>query len=178
MIRSHGMETGELGTWLAMIFGVAGAVGVYAGGLMAERLALRDVRWYMWLPGITGVICLPFMVGVYLADGPYLALALAFVPGLLFNVYLGNALAMTHGLVGLRMRALASAILFFVLNIIGLGAGPWFVGMLSDLLEPRLGVESLRYAMLYALPAAMAWSCCHLFAASRWLEKELAEAPD
>ncbi|MCZ6888438.1 MAG: MFS transporter [Gammaproteobacteria bacterium] len=178
MQRSHGMETGELGTWLALILGLGGAIGVFGGALVAERLARRDVRWYMWLPALTGVICVPFMVGVYLADGPYLALTLSIVPGLLFNVYLGNALAMTHGLVGLRMRALASAILFFVLNIIGLGIGPWVVGFLSDQLEPSLGVESLRYAMLYVIPAAMAWSVYHFYAAASPLEKELAEAPD
>ena len=178
MIRSHGMETGELGTWLALIMGLCGAIGVYLGGLGAERLAVRDLRWYMWLPALAGLICVPFMVGVYLADGPYLALGLSVVPGLLFNVYLGNALAMTHGLVGLRMRATASAILFFVLNIIGLGAGPWFIGFLSDQLAPSLGAESLRYAMLYALPAAMFWSICHFVMAARSLPEELAAAPD
>ena len=178
MIRSHGMSTGELGTWLALILGAGGAVGVFFGGLLAERLALRDTRWYMWLPALTGLICLPFMIGVYVAGDAYVALGLSVVPGVLFNVYLGNALAMTHGLVGLRMRALASAVLFFILNIIGLGMGPWFVGFLSDQLEPTFGIESLRYAMLYSIPAAMLWSVVHLFLASRNLAGDLARAPD
>ena len=39
MIRSHGMTTGELGTWLALILGLGGAVGVLAGGVIAERQA-------------------------------------------------------------------------------------------------------------------------------------------
>ena len=93
MIRSHGMTTGELGTWLAGILGLGGALGVYFGGLFAEKLAVKDVRWYMWLPTLTGIICLPFMVGVYMASTPYVALMLSVVPGLLFNVYLGNTLA-------------------------------------------------------------------------------------
>jgi len=177
-IRSHNMETGELGTWLAMILGFGGAVGVFFGGLIAERLARNDVRWYMWLPCATGVICLPFMVGIYVVDGAYVALSLSIVPGLLFNVYLGNALAMTHGLVGLRMRALASALLFFVINIIGLGIGPWFVGFLSDQLEPTMGIDSLRYAMLYTIPAAMLWSVGHFFLSASSLREELADAPD
>ena len=178
MIRSHGMSTGELGTYLALIMGLAGAIGVFGGGLVADRLGARDRRWHMWLPAITGAVCVPFMVAVYVVDSPYLALALSAVPGLLFNVYLGNTLAITHGLVGLRMRALASAILFFVLNIIGLGAGPWFVGVLSDALAPSLGDDSLRYAMLYVLPAVMAWSAVHFYLAARPLRDELARAPD
>ena len=132
MIRSHGMSTGELGTWLAMIMGFGGAVGVFAGGVIAERLARKDVRWYMWLPALTGLICVPFMVANYMVAGAYTALIVSIVPGILFNVYLGNTLAMTHGLVGLRMRALASAILFFILNLIGLGLSPWAIGLLSD----------------------------------------------
>ena len=177
MIRSHGMTTGELGTLLALIMGLGGAIGVFSGGLIAERLARHDVRWYMWLPALTGFICLPFMVAVYLVDGAYTSLALAAVPGVLFNVYLGNTLAMTHGLVGLRMRALSSAILFLVLNIIGLGMGPWFIGILSDQLGPSLGVDSLRYAMLYCLPAAMLWSVFHFYRAANFLKDDLERAP-
>ncbi len=176
-IRSHGMTTGELGTWLAGIMGLGGAIGVFFGGYIAEKLAVKDVRWYMRLPALTGAICLPFMIAIYLVDSAYTALLLSIVPGILFNVYLGNTLAMTHGLVGLRMRALASAILFFILNIIGLGIGPWATGALSDMLASTYGQDSLRYAMLYLLPAAMAWSVVHLFLATRNLEKDLAAAP-
>ena len=178
MIRSHGMSTGELGTWLAMIMGFGGAVGVFAGGVIAERLARKDVRWYMWLPALTGLICVPFMVANYMVAGAYTALIVSIIPGILFNVYLGNTLAMTHGLVGLRMRALASAILFFILNLIGLGLGPWVIGLLSDLLAPTLGQESLRHAMLYLLPAMMTWSVVHFYLASRTLKEDLANAPD
>jgi MFS family permease len=178
MIRSHNMSTGELGTWLAGIMGLGGAIGVFCGGIIAERLALKDIRWYMRLPALTGVVCVPFMAATYLVDNAYTALIVSIVPGVLFNVYLGNTLAITHGLVGLRMRALASAILFFILNIIGLGIGPWLTGYLSDLLFPTFGDESLRHAMLYLLPAAMAWSATHLYLASRHLEGDLARAPD
>lgn len=178
MIRSHDMSTGELGTWLALTMGLGGAIGVFCGGLIADRLALRDKRWYVWLPALTGFICVPFMALVYLAPGAYAALALGIVPGILFNVYLGNTIATTHALVGLRMRALSSAILFLILNIIGLGMGPWTTGMLSDFLQPSLGSESLRYAMLYVLPAVMFWSACHFFLAARTLRDDLARAPD
>ena len=169
MIRSHDMSTGELGTWLALIMGVGGAIGVFWGSYIAERLAKFDVRWYMWMPTITGMICVPFMIATYVVEGAYTALIVSIVPGILFNVYLGNSLAMTHALVGLRMRAVASAILFFLINLIGMGLGPWGVGLLSDMLSAELGNESLRYAMLYLLPAAMGWSAVHFLMASRTL---------
>ena len=75
-------------------------------------------------------------------------------------------------------RATASAILFFILNIFGLGAGPWSVGLLSDYLEPSLGVESLRYAMLYLIPVSLSLSGLCFFFAARHLRQDFADAPD
>ena len=178
MIRSHDMATGELGTWLALILGGGGAIGVFGGGLLADRLAPRDKRWYAWLPALTGLLALPFQVGIYMAGSPYTALMLAVFPGIVSNVYLGNTIATTHGLVGLRMRAMASAILFLILNIIGLGGGPWTIGVVSDALAPTLGAESLRHAMLYIIPVVSFWSICHFFMAARTLREDLANAPD
>ncbi len=177
MIRSHGMTTGELGTWLSLTIGLGGAVGVFCGGLLADRLARRDRRWYMWLPALTGFICVPFMVAIYLVPSAYASLLLGIVPGVLFNIYLGNTIATTHGLVGLRMRALSSAILFLIINIIGLGLGPWSTGLLSDYLQASLGADSLRYAMLYLLPTIMFWSACHFYLAARSLRADMAAAP-
>jgi hypothetical protein len=76
------------------------------------------------------------------------------------------------------MRATSSAILFLVLNIIGLGLGPWSIGLLSDYLLPTLGTESLRYALLYIIPAVTFWSACHFYLASRTLRDDLANAPN
>jgi predicted MFS family arabinose efflux permease len=178
MIRSHNMSTGELGTWLALIIGVGGAIGVFSGGLIADKLARRDKRWYMWLPAITGVLSVPFMAATYTVGSAYLALAMMVVPGILSNVYLGNTIATTHSLVGLRMRAMSSALLFFILNIVGLGAGPWSIGLLSDYLQPTLGSESLSQAMLYLIPVTMFWSACHFFLAARTLRADLETAPN
>ncbi|MDP5070255.1 MAG: MFS transporter, partial [Congregibacter sp.] len=177
MIRTHGMSTGELGTWLAMIIGVGGAIGVFFGGYLADRMAKTDKRWYAWLPSICGFAIVPFMVSIYLVDNAYVALSLSIIPGLLFQVYLGNTIATTHAIVGPRMRATASAVLFLILNIIGLGAGPWVVGVLSDFLAPSLGTESLRYAMLYALPPVMTWSAIHYWLAAKSIRDDIANAP-
>ena len=178
MIRSHGMSTGELGTWLALIIGVGGAIGVFGGGLVSDRLARKDKRWYVWVPVIAGVIATPFVVLVYLAQDPYQALLCMLVPSMMANVYLGNAIAITHALVGIRMRAMASAILLLFLNIIGLGAGPWTVGIVSDYLGTQYGVESLRYAMLFLFAPVGIWSICHFYLASLTLRDDLLRAPD
>ena len=177
-IRSHEMTTGELGTWLALSTGLFGAIGILLGGILADKLGKTDKRWYLWVPGIATILVAPFMLFTLLTGSQYVALLCAFIPGLLQNVYLGNSIATTHSLVGLRWRSTASAILFLVLNIIGLGLGPFAVGYLSDFLSPSLGTESLRYAMVALLPTAMIWSSIHFLIASRTLQKDLEQAPE
>ncbi len=176
-IRSHGMSTGELGTYLALISGACGAIGVFGGGLLADKLAPRDKRWYVWLPAITGFICVPFIAYTYIASDPYVGLLSAVVPGILFNVYLGNAIATSHGLVGLRMRATASAILFLVINVIGLLLSSPVIGILSDYLSADYGVESLRHTLTILLPTAMFLSACCFYLASHNLREDLQRAP-
>ena len=177
-IRTHEMSTGELGTWLALSTGLFGAIGVLIGGILGDKLGGRDKRWYTWIPGLATIMVVPFMIIVLLTDNQYVALVCVFIPGTLQNVYLGNSIATTHNLVGLRWRSTASAILFFILNVIGLGMGPFAVGLLSDFFAPTLGAESLRYSMLALLPSVMIWSSIHFYLASRTMLKELEMAPE
>ena len=177
-IRSHGMTTGELGTWLALSTGLVGAIGIFAGGFLGDKLGARDTRWYLWVPGLSTLLVVPGMLVVFLTSNTYLALVCMFVPGFLQNIYLGNSIATTHNLVGLRWRSTSSAILFLTLNIIGLGLGPFAVGLLSDMFDPSLGIESLRYAMLAVLPTACIWSSIHFYLASRTLNADLERTPE
>ncbi|MFT6276883.1 MAG: MFS family permease [Halioglobus sp.] len=177
-IRSHGMSTGELGTWLALIMGLGGAIGAFGGGVIADRLGNRDKRWYVWVPAIAGLLATPFIVATYSVESAYLALLCSVVPGVMGNVFLGSTVATVHGLVGVRMRAMSSAVFFFILNMIGLGLGPFSVGLLSDYLALDYGQESLRYAMLMILPGVGVWAVVHFMLASRNLREDLLSAPD
>ena len=178
MIRTHQMPTGELGTWLALIIGLGGAIGVFGSGVLADNLGKKDKRWYMWVPVYAAAISVPFQIATYWVDGPYAALMCMAIPSILANAYLGATIASVHGMVGLRMRAVSSALLFFILNIIGLGMGPTTVGLVSDLLVDQHDVDSLRYAMMYIIPTSMFISGVLYILASRHIREDLANAPD
>ena len=107
-------------------------------------MRLRDPRWYLWIGAGTIAVYFSFMVGFLLVDQAIPAILLYFVPLTLGAVYLGPAIAMTHALVKVRMRALASSILLFILNLIGMGLGPQIVGILNDVLEPKYVKEDLK----------------------------------
>jgi MFS family permease len=171
--RSHEMESSEIGSWLAAIAFTAGAAGTFLGGYLGDRLGKADVRWYMWLPGLGTAAFIPFAFLLYLSPDPHLALILYFPGSILGGLYLGPTFAMTQTLVPPSMRATAAAILLFTINIIGLGLGPQGVGILSDLLVPTYGNESLRYALLITVVTFAAWSVLHYGMASRTLQADL-----
>ncbi len=177
LARSHHMQSAEIGAWLAFIIGGGGAIGALTGGYVSDLLSKRDMRWQMWLPGICIFLAAPLAAASYLSDTPMLALAFIFLPVLFVNTYLGPAFAMTQTLSPLRMRAMASGFLIFVLNIIGLGLGPQAVGIMSDLLAPAYGEESLRYALLISCTIYV-WSAYHFWRAAKTLREDLELAPE
>lgn len=155
LIRNHGLSLAEVGTALALVSGLSGAIGTFLGGYLADRFGGSDVRWYLWIP----------MLGIALGYLPYTyvlttestgtALGVLFFTLVLSTLYLGPCIAISHSLVQPGMRALTSAVWLFVLNMIGLGLGPFLTGLLSDILLPSYGVESLRYAMLATLQVSL-----------------------
>lgn len=175
LVRSHQMQSGEIGSWLALIIGGGGAIGSLAGGYFADRLSKRDMRWQMWLPAICVLLAAPTSLGIYLTDSRAATLGFLLLPVLLVNTYLGPAFAMTQTLAPLRMRAMASAVLIFALTFIGLGMGPQAVGILSDLLNPVYGEHSLRYAMMTS-GLVYIWSAYHFWRAAWTLREDLALA--
>ena len=172
-IRIHGMSTGELSTYLALIAGLAGGLGTFLGGYLSDRYGQQDKRWYMWIPALGMVIPLPLLAAAFVVDSPYTALLFYVLPSVMGAFYLGPTFAMTQGLVDVRMRAVAASILLFILNLIGLGLGPLVVGVLSDLLVPAFAGDSLRYALLITLVANV-WGAGHYFVAARTLNEDLA----
>jgi MFS family permease len=172
LIRSHGMGTGEAGTYLGLILGIPGGIGIALGGYLADRFGARDPRWFLWIVTVSLLVAVPFGVGVYLAPGPYLALALLVTPVLLGNFYQATTFAQTQGLVTLRMRSVAAAVLLFILNIIGLGLGPSFTGYLSDELRPRFGNESLRWSLMVC-SLINVWAAYHYYVAGKYLKADL-----
>ena len=172
LVRSHGMETGEIGTWLGLILGIPGGIGIAAGGWMADKLGSRDTRWYLWVVSVALVIGAPFAFGVYLSDSALAALLFLIVPVALGNFYQATTFSQTQGLATLRMRAVAAAVLLFIINIIGLGAGPQAVGIVSDLLSKSYGQDSLRYSLLI-FSFFNIWSAYHFYVAGKYLGNEL-----
>lgn len=166
------MGSAEIGTWLSLIFGIGTGIGYFMRGYLTDRLAKKDMRWYLWFPALALVLAIPLALVSFFATEANTTLFAIILPAFLNSLYLAPCIALTHGIVSVRMRALASAILFFVLNIIGLGFGPFVGGIISDVLQPTLGIDALRWALSNTAIASVLSAFC-LYMASKTIRKDL-----
>lgn len=172
VMRSHGLSMTDLSLFLALVFGVAGGLGTFFGGYIADQFSKRDLKWMPRIVTIATLLGLPFGAAIYLTDSSATVFALIGVPAALGAVYLPPTYAITQCLVEVRMRTVASALLLFVINLIGMGIGPFLAGYISDALAPAYGKDSLRYALL-ALTFLNIWAAGHYWLAGNYFERDL-----
>jgi predicted MFS family arabinose efflux permease len=173
-LRSHGLTTGELGNWFAVVHGVGGLVGAYWGGELASRYAANNERLQLIGDGVAYVLLAGLGAVIYLATDHRVAFGVMLVYAIISNATGGPLFATIQTLVEPRMRALAVASMYFSCNLIGLGLGPLAVGVLSDGLAPQFAENSLRYALLAFTPGYM-WCAWHFWRASRTVIGDMAK---
>jgi predicted MFS family arabinose efflux permease len=142
--------------------GVAGMIGTWLGGMMADKFGKIDKRHLLTTPAIGMVIATPILFLGYFATDWRVAILLLFVPTALNAAYYGPTYATVQGLVKPEARAVAAALMLFAQNLIGLGLGPLLFGMMSDAFKPLAGDESVRWvlygaAWLGLIPAFFFW---------------------
>lgn len=177
MMRSHGMGTAELGLWLGLIFGVGGIAGIALGGYIAGRWFARDDRGLMRVSAVTIALLVPFFCLFLLLPNKYASLAALLIVWLIFSFILGPGFALMQRLVADEIRATTLAVVMLLGNLIGMGLGPQIVGILSDLLRPVFGDDSLRYSMLCMTSVAL-WAAYHFWQVGRTVRDDLARVAE
>jgi len=172
--RVHGLSKSEIGLYAGVIIGIAGAFGTLLGGYLADRLGRQNKTWYMKVSAYSALLAIPFLLIYYFHSSVSLILMALFIAYACISTFLGPSIAITHSLVPPHMRAFSSAILFLVLNFIGLGLGPLTVGIISDYLQPTLQEQSLRWALASTLFASVV-AIGMFFKAAQYIENDLKE---
>lgn len=134
-IRMFGLDLATVGLIFGVIGGIAAGIGTLLGGFLTDWAAKKSGRWYALVPAIGLLIACPLYILVYTRDDWKLAAGLLLIPGIFHYTYLGPTFGVIQNAVSLRMRATATALLFFVLNLIALGFGPPFCGWVIDMLS-------------------------------------------
>ncbi|TPE60561.1 MFS transporter [Sandaracinobacter neustonicus] len=160
--RNHGAElteiaagfglglAGFLGLSLGLAIGLTGALGIWIGGQLADRYGSKDLRHYMGIPAVSTLLGIPIYLTGLAVESAVLALIIMAIPPILNGLWYGPAYAAVQGLVRPETRATATAILLFIVNLIGLGMGPLVVGAVSDLFSGPFGLgpaQGVRWSL-------------------------------
>jgi len=142
---------GFLGPALGLMTGLGGLTGTLIGGWIADRAVTRDRRAFATVPGVLAVLVTPLYFLLFTTPSTLLAIALTFIPAAVATVWYGAVYSTAQSVVAPHRRATAAALLLLILNLIGLGFGPPFLGAASDFLaktEHMGAAEGLRWAMV------------------------------
>ncbi len=147
-----GLEAiGFLGVSLGLTYGVAGALGTFASGHIADRASRRSPAGYLGTIAFGVFIGAPLYVAAMMVSDALMSFALLGASAFFNAFYLGPTSAVVQSIVHPRMRATASAIMFLVISLIGFGLGPLFVGILSDWIAyawATSSAEGIRWAQI------------------------------
>ncbi len=172
LIRVHEMSLTHVGLALGLINGLVGGIFTFAGGYFGDRLQRRDLRWYLWLPAAGALLSVPLSIAAYLSDDVVATILLLAAASAGYHLFAALGHATVQSLVRPRMRATMSAIALLAMNLVGFLIGPWLAGVISDLLRPRFGEESIRYALL-GVSLLMLWAVLHYGLAARTYREDL-----
>ena len=183
-MRSLGLTLSQTAWYYSGIAFLGGVVGIWMGGVMADRLGAKSKAGYPLTPAVAFLISVPcFLLAMNSGSlvgglGGTASLALAFViflvPTGLNLAWLGPITAAVQHLAPAPMRTTASALFLLINNLLGIAVGVYYFGAMADFLKPTFGAESLRWAIytgmgFYLLAALL------FFLASRRLDKDWVE---
>jgi predicted MFS family arabinose efflux permease len=152
LMREKGMTLNEVAVYYALLIGIGVSAGMYASGRLVDKFAPRGKHAYALVPAVGLALAIPFFIGFVWAPTWPLALVFLVGPTFLNYFYLSPAVALVQEEVRPHERVLAGALLLLVMNLIGLGLGPTYLGAVSDLLRDTHPNNSLQIAFYTLVP--------------------------
>ena len=152
LMREKGMELGEVAIWYALVLLVGMGGGMVASGRVIDRMVRKSRAGYATAPALSLAVAMPFYLAFICAPGWPLALALLTVVMTFNYFYLSASVALVQEEVRPNQRVLAGALLLLIMNFIGLGLGPTWVGFASDWFQSQGDGHGLQSALYTLTP--------------------------
>lgn len=162
--RELGATPKSAGIALGLGSALGGWIGTSLGGIVGDALKKRNPSGRLYVTLLASILPVPIALYAYSTQSLDVFYICYFLVVLIGTFWLGGVTATMQDLVLPRMRGSAGAMFFMGTTLIGLGNGPYFVGLLSDV------TGDLRVAILASyLGAPVVWLL--LFFAIRGLPK-------
>jgi predicted MFS family arabinose efflux permease len=152
LMREKGMTLNEVAVYYALVVGIAMSGGIYVSGRVIDRLTRRSKQAYALVPAVSLTLAIPFYIAFVWAPTWHLALLFLLGPTFLNYFYLSSSVALVQEEVQPHQRVMSGALLLLVMNFIGLGLGPTYVGAASDYFRASHPGHSLQVALYTLLP--------------------------
>lgn len=148
LIRVHGLDVGQAGTWLATTYGVGGMIGMPLGGFVTDairkRYPGRELGFFGWVNiGVALIAAAAFLVPSW-----QFAIALLSIYAAGAVLYYGVTFSSFVTETPVELRAGASSTMFLVMNLFGYGVAPQFAGIASDFAQHAGFENPLRFALI------------------------------
>jgi hypothetical protein len=130
--RTFDLSAGEAALWFNVPAAAAGALGTVLLGRLAQAFSGRSPGAIAWLSAVGLVLCVPFYVLAFTTTSMMVCVAGLALANFAKYGYIGAQYTISQGVVSTRVRATATAVLLFLINLLGYGLGPLFAGVVSD----------------------------------------------
>jgi len=152
LMREKGMSLREVAVYYALVVGIAMSGGIFVSGRLVDRFTRRWQQAYGLIPAASLALAVPFYVGFVWAQSWVVALLFLIGPTFLNYFYLSSSVALVQEKVRPDQRAMSGALLLLIMNFIGLGLGPTYVGWASDYFRASYPGHSLQIALYTLVP--------------------------
>ena len=152
LMRDKGMTLADVGIWYALVLALGMGGGMVVSGRVIDRMTRSSRAGYAIAPAASLAVAMPFYLGfIWAPSWPLARMLLAVV--MVFNYfYLSASVALVQDEVKPNQRVLSGALLLLVMNFIGLGLGPTWVGQASDWFKAHGHVRYLQSALYTLTP--------------------------
>lgn len=174
--REKDMALEEVAVWYALVVGIAMSGGIFVSGRMIDKHVRKSKAAYAILPAISLALAIPFYIGFVWAEQWQVALLFLIGPTFLNYFYLSSCVTLVQQEVKPNERVMSGALLLLVMNMIGLGLGPTYVGLASDYFRPAYPDNSLQISLYTLLPFYLIAIGCFLALARRLRREDFAGA--
>ena len=152
LMREKGMVLGEVAIWYALVLLIGMGGGMIVSGRVIDRMVRKSRTGYAIAPALSLVVAMPFYLGFVWAPGWPLALAFLTTVMIFNYFYLSASVALVQEEVKPNQRVLSGALLLLIMNFIGLGLGPTWVGFASDWFAAQGDPHGLQTALYTLTP--------------------------
>ena len=152
LMREKGMQLNDVAVWYALVVAIGMGGGIFASGYLIDRYTKVSRKAYALLPAISLSLALPFYIAFVWAPSWPLALVLMLGPNFLNYFYLSSSVALVQEEVRPNQRVMSGALLLLLMNFIGMGVGPTYVGAASDYFHATHPDNSLQIALYTLIP--------------------------